>query len=448
MPTPRPSRTTHGRGTHEVPRATKLHSAIVSAATFRPESGALNVLFVTPYLPSPPQFGGQRRLDGLIREIAHANDVSLLSLVDPVEDSSSRVKATLGYCRQVKLVPHARSVAAGAHKRALQLGSMCAPWSFERVAFGGQALHRALDGLLARDHFDIVQFECVQTASSLPSTAARKNRVPHVLDEHNIEYDILRRSAAAERRLLRKAYHAVNWRKLRTEERRAWARFDGCALTSERDRDLLLEDAPRVRSKVVPNGVDVTAFAPDPRTRVEPDTVLFFGAGNYYPNTEGLLFFLRQVLPLLKLRRPHVRFRIVGQKLPREIVSWRDSAVEVVGYVDDVRAQIASAAVIVVPLRIGGGTRLKVLEAMAMGKATVSTPLGVEGIEVTSGRDVLVGADAESLAAHLARVLENPDLARRLGDAALGLARAKYSWRASAASLSDFHAELIQCKRN
>jgi polysaccharide biosynthesis protein PslH len=406
------------------------------------EHGTVRLLFVTPYLPSPPRFGGQRRLDGLMREMARTNDVSVLSLADPAEDASDRVRATLAYCQSVELIPHSRSVASGTYKRALQVGSLCSPCSFERVAYTCQALHRKLEGLLEDNDFDVVQFEYVWMASSLRRPTRAGSRIPHVLDEHNIEYDVLRRTAAAEGGLLRKAYNAANWRKLRTEERRAWAQFDGCTLTSQRDRELLLEDAPCVRSAVVPNGVDITHFAPDPHTSVEPDSILFFGALNYYPNTEGVLFFLRHVLPKLKLRRPLVRVRIVGQRVPHEIASWRDPAVEVVGYVDDVRPHIARAAVVIVPLRIGGGTRLKVLEAMAMEKAIVSTPLGVEGIDVENGREVLVGAEADSLVEELVTVLGSRDLAGRLGTAAGELVRARYSWHASAARLSEFHEEM------
>jgi glycosyltransferase involved in cell wall biosynthesis len=404
----------------------------------------MRLLFITPYLPSPPRFGGQRRLDGLMRGVAHANDVSLLSLVDPAEDSSDRVRTALTYCREVKIVPHFRSVAEGLHKRALQAGSLLSPFSFEHVAYTCSALQAAFDDLVAREAFDIIQFEYAQMASTLTTTSAH---IPHVLDEHNVEYDVLRRTAMAEGGLVRKTYNAANWRKLRAEERSVWRRFDGTTLTSERDRDLLLEDAPLARARVVPNGVDVAEFAPDAQPAVEPDTVLFFGAINYYPNTDGILFFLRHVLPKLKMRRPGVRVRIVGQKPPPEIASWSDPAVEVIGYVDDVRPHIARAAVIVVPLRIGGGTRLKVLEAMAMGKAIVSTPLGAEGIDVVSGRDVLLGDDADALVEHLGSVLDSNDLARRLGSAARELAAARYSWRASAAILSDFHAELVQIKR-
>jgi glycosyltransferase involved in cell wall biosynthesis len=189
---------------------------------------------------------------------------------------------------------------------------------------------------------------------------------------------------------------------------------------------------------VVPNGVDVESFAPS-SAPAEADTVLFFGAINYYPNTDGLLFFLREAWPLLRQRRPSARLRIVGPKPPPIIANWNDPSVQVVGYVDDVRAEIARAAVIVAPLRIGGGTRLKVVEAMALGKAIVSTTLGAEGIDALHERDILIADDGEGLATQLARVLADRGLAQRLGSAARDLAVQRYSWRSATENLLRFY---------
>jgi polysaccharide biosynthesis protein PslH len=404
----------------------------------------MRLLFVTPYLPSPPRFGGERRLDGLMREVAREHDVSLLSLVDPAEDSAGRIAEALGFCRTVRVVPHAASVAQGFRKRALQAGSFLSPFSFERVAYNSPGLRRSLIEMTKGGGIDLVQFEFVHCAlaGEWPSP-----RVPRVLDEHNIEYDIVKRTASASASFARRAYSGANWRKLRVEEIRAWRHFDGCTFTSERDRQLSSADVPNLKSTVVPNGVDTLHFAPDATANAEPDSILFFGALNYYPNIEGLLFFLREVLPELRKRRPLVRFRIVGQKPPPEIRAWRDPAVDLVGYVDDVRPYIASAAAVVVPLRIGGGTRLKVLEAMAMGKPVVSTTLGVEGIDVVHGRDVLIGNRPDELADQLARVLESRNLSREIGTAARELAEIGYSWRASAKRLLEFHSDLLASPR-
>ena len=399
----------------------------------------MRVLFLTPYLPTPPRFGGQRRLHGLMAEVARRHEVLSLSFVDPREDASESLRATGAYCQRVVTVSNRLLGANGPEKRLRQFGSLLGLRSYEYAINRTRTMQAAIDDLLAQEHLDVVQVEFSQMAVY---RFARKSGSPRLcLDEHNIEYDVLRRTAGADVGIVRRAYNAVDWRKLRSEERGAWRTFDGCVVTSARDQQLLNRDAPEVRTTVVPNGVDIDTFTPS-AAPPDPNTVLFFGAINYYPNTDGLLFFLREAWPLLKARRPGVRLRIVGPKPPPAIASWPDPSVEVVGYVDDVRAEIAKAAVIVAPLRIGGGTRLKVLEAMALGKAIVSTTLGAEGIDAAHERDILIADDGEALAAQLARVLGDDALARRLGSAAHQLAVDRYSWRAATDTLLRFYEQM------
>jgi polysaccharide biosynthesis protein PslH len=408
--------------------------------------GPRRVLFVTPYLPSPPRFGGQRRLHGLISGVAASHDVSVLSLVAAGEDQAEAVRATSTYCRRVVTVPNRLSVAGGALKRALQLGSLLSVESYERIVHREPALTDALDLLMAKDPYDLVQFEFVHTATYRTTRAERlRSRVPFVLDEHNIEYDVLMQTARAGASAARRAYSAINWRKVRTEEIGAWARLDGCTLTSARDQALLLAQAPRTRTAVVPNGVDLDFFRPGAGPR-GPRTLLFFGAIDYYPNTEGLLFFLDEVMPRLRAVIPQVRLCIVGRRPPDAIGCRRGPDVEVTGAVDDIRPYLERAAVVIVPLRIGGGTRLKILEAMAMGKAVVSTSLGAEGLDLVPERDLSIADDAAGFAAKISRLLEDPGRADRLGAAARRLVEARYGWSASVARLSAFHGEVLEAR--
>jgi polysaccharide biosynthesis protein PslH len=404
----------------------------------------LKLLFVMPYLPSPPRFGGQRRIHGLLTELASRHEVSIVSLFDPAEEQESSLRATRAYSRRVITVPGTKRNALGAAKRALQIGSMLSPWSYEAICYREGGLQRQLDRCLAEEPFDVVQFEFAQMAV-YRRPARRSWRC--VLDEHNIEYDVVRRTAEAEVGALRRGYSSVNWRKLRREERAAWRSFDGCVVTSARDQEVLLADEPQARTALVPNGVDVREFAPTQGPE-EQGLVLFFGSISYYPNTEGLLYFLREIWPRVKERNPRARFRVVGPNPPPAIARWSDPSVEVAGYVDDVRTEIARAAVIVAPLRIGGGTRLKVLEAMALGKAIVSTTLGAEGIDLTDGQDIVLADAPELFADRVASLLADGPTRRRLGDAARRLAVERYSWRAAAAQLAGFYESLIRGARD
>jgi glycosyltransferase involved in cell wall biosynthesis len=210
---------------------------------------------------------------------------------------------------------------------------------------------------------------------------------------------------------------------------------------------MLLTDEPTAHTAVVPNGVDLDFFRPSARSTLrEPPTLLFFGAIDYYPNTDAMHFFLRDVFPHLLERYPHVRLCIVGRKPPESISAYRSANVEVTGVVDDVRPWLERADVVVVPLRIGGGTRLKILEAMAMGKAVVSTALGAEGLAVTPEHDLLVADDAPAFVAQIGRLLDDPALRLRVGASARRLVASRYSWKAAVEGLSRFYDELLESR--
>ena len=405
----------------------------------------MRILFVTPYLATPPRYGAQRRLDGLMRGLARSHEISLVTFVDPEEDVACAIRATEAYCAKIVAVPNQSHSFTTEQKRLLQLRSMFSRRSYESFVYHGAALTRALERLLADGSYDVVNFEFAQMAGNgrLDIWPARRRSL-FILDEHNIEYDILRRTAANARGVDRKVYSALNWRKLRSEERAAWRRFDGCAVTSTRDERLLRRDLPSLPTAVVPNAVDVGFFRPSGRcARPDPLTLLFFGAVSYHPNTDGLLFFLREILPRVKARYPDVRLRIVGPSVPAEIAARAGDGVEVVGLVDDIRPYLESATVIVVPLRIGGGTRFKILEAMAMGKPIVSTTIGAEGLDVRDGSEILLADKPDAFALQVGRLLDDAPLRDAMGAAGRALVERRYSWDASVARLEEFYGELM-----
>ncbi len=399
----------------------------------------MKILFVSPYLPSPARFGGQRRVDGLMRGLAKRHDVSILSFNASDEFEQASIDATRAYCKRVTTLPGLDATTVSG-KRTLQLRSMLSPHSFEHL----QATHRAdfqakIDDHLASDEYDVVQVEFANMASF--RYARRGKRPLLVLDEHNIEYDLQRRTAGTSDGLTRLVYNSLNWRKLGREERGAWRRFDGVVLTSARDQQLLGETSPGTTTTVVPNGVDVGEFKPSV-TAVESDTLVFFGANNYFPNHDALLFFIDEVLPMIIARRPNVKLQIVGPGAQPAVLERQGRHVEVVGFVNDLLPYLERAAAIVVPLRVGGGTRLKIVEAMAKSKAIISTRIGAEGIDVTHEHDVLLGDTPSEFADLVVRVLENPQLAQRLGASARDLAVNRYAWPSIVGRLEAFYDRL------
>lgn len=392
----------------------------------------MRLLFLTPYLPGPPLFGGARRIHGLMSQLAGSHEVSLLSLVLASEDQGAGIAKAQTYCQRVEVVADDWHRMQGKAKRVFQLASLLSPWSWEKVLYLRPALQRTLDAHLRRYEYDAVVCEFAFMAYFRFPRGSRRPRL--VLDEHNVEYDLLRRTAEATA-IGRRVFQELNWRKLKREEVALWRRFDACALTSARDRTLVQQEAPDLPTAVVPNGVDIEEFAPAADTAVARNTLLFFGAINYYPNTDGALYFAREMLPSLLAHDPSIQLRIVGPVGDGPVTDLRSQSVQVLGFVDDVKAEIAKAAVVVVPLRIGGGTRLKILEAMAMGKAVVSTSLGAEGLDVEHDKDILIADTPADFVRQVQTALASPELRRRLGREARKTAEERYSWPSCAAKM-------------
>lgn len=402
----------------------------------------MKILFVTPYLPGPPIFGGQRRIHGLMTELSRSHEVSVVALVDAGIDQRASVADTRTYCKDVITVPDSWHRVQGRPKRMLQLGSLVSLRSWEWILYRRPEFQRVLDRHLSEVRYDVVACEFVFMAN-YRFERAREKGASLVLDEHNVEYDIVRRTAAASS-LDRKIFNELNWRKLRHEEIAAWKRFDGCTVTSARDRAIVVEKAPAVPTVVIPNGVNVDLFRPKPGAEVDSQTLLFFGAMNYYPNTDGAVYFAREIMPLLTPRFPNLKLRIVGPCGPGPVMDLKSDRIEITGLVDDLRAEIERATAVIAPLRIGGGTRLKILEGMAYGKPIVSTSIGAEGLDVVHGREMLLADTPQAFADEVGRVLTDRELSAGLGRTARHMAETRYSWRAAAAELENFYRATLE----
>ena len=394
------------------------------------DASARSILMVAPSWPHPPTWGFAMRVYHLAKQLSRRHRISLLTYGSP-EIATAEGRSIFESVHFVKAPASVRS------KRPAQVRSLLSSRSHHFGGLRSRAMESALDQLLSERKFDIVQVESSQMAF-----AAERSGVPVALDEHNVEYRLLERLAAAESSALRKAFGRLEAAKARPEELRAWARCNGSVFTSKEDLAVMRQTFPDKPACVVPNGVDVDHFKPA-MTAAQPNTVVFTGAINYRPNTDAVAFFVREVMPRLRRVRPAARFVVVGQGAPEWLIGMSGPYVEFTGAVRDVRPYLAMAAVVVAPLRVGSGTRLKILEAMAMGKAVVTTSVGCEGLGVVDGEHLQIADDAEQFAQETARLMSERDSSEQLGRQARALAERDYSWPVIVHRLEQFHTQLI-----
>jgi glycosyltransferase involved in cell wall biosynthesis len=355
-------------------------------------------------------------MHGLMTQLAQRHDLTAVMLVDDEFDIGECRTAMQAYCREVVLIPNSYG-GEGLAKRLLQLRSLASSRSFERLRVTVPALQQALDRVLAAHRFDIVNLESTFLGHYDLRRAPPGERPPAlVVDSHNIDFDLARQYARVGS-LDRRLYYAANWRKLRREELGTYRDADGVYLCSAADNRRLRDAVPGscTRTTVIPNAADVEYYQPRP-TDPPPDgrTLVFFGLLSYVPNIDGVLHFVQSIWPRIADTHPGARCKIVGGGAPPSLQALAGPSIELTGFVPDLRPHLAAAAVVVVPLRLGGGTRLKIVEGMAMGKAIVSTTLGAEGIEAVSGRDLLIEDEPVRFASAVSRLLAEPDLAARM----------------------------------
>ncbi|HEY2015219.1 MAG TPA: glycosyltransferase family 4 protein [Bryobacteraceae bacterium] len=378
-------------------------------------------------------------------QLARRHDLTAALLVDDEFDADECRRAMQAYCREVVMVanPYGRE---GLTKRLLQLRSLASTRSFERLRVTLPALQQSLNQVLRARRFDIVNLEFPYLGHYDLRQAPPGERLPPVVvDSHEIAYDLARQFAGACSNLGRRLYAGANWRKLRREELGTYRDADGVSLCSAADERRLLNQVPGLRTAVIPNAADVEYYQPR-RTDPSPDgrTVVYFGLLSTIPNIDGVIHFVQDIWPRIAEAYPKARCKIIGGRPPPSLLALAGPRVELTGFVSDLRPHLAAAAAVVVPLRLGGGTRLKIVEAMAMGKAIVSTSLGTEGIDAVPGRDLLVEDQPAAFADAVHRLLAEPGLAARIGQSARQLAVDRYSWSEAARALQGFYRRILE----
>ncbi len=394
----------------------------------------MRILWLNAGLLLPLDKGGKLRTWHLMRHLAERHEISYLSFADP-SAAPADLEGMRAVCSELEVVrrqdPAKGSLAFYADAAARILDRL--PYAAGK--YRSAEYRQKLERLLATRAFDLIVCDFLVPAVNMPATLP----CPAVLFTHNVEAEIWRRHYERQTGAVHRFLFKQQWQRMLRFERDTVSRFDLVLAVSDADADTLQRlypDSLRTPAFTVATGVDTSFFAPAPDTTVRPRHLVFTGSMDWIPNEDAMKHFCHDILPLIRAQEPEVTLSIVGRAPTPAVQRLAEiPGVTVTGRVDDVRDYIAAAAAYVVPIRIGGGTRLKIFEAMGMAKPVISTSIGAEGLPVSDGADIVIADTADAFAASVLSVLRDAERRDRLAAAARDLVVTRYDWSAVAGQL-------------
>lgn len=393
----------------------------------------MRILWLKTELLHPVDKGGKIRTYAMLRELRRHHHVTYLTLDDGTAASDAREKA-VEYCHEVATVPFSQPARGTLAFYADLLRNVFSSLPYAVAKYRTAAFRTAIERAVATGRFDVVVCDFLTPSVNVPDRLG----VPTVLFEHNVEAAIWERHASVATHPVKKAYMREQWRRMLRWETRECRRFDHVVAVSDADRDTFRDRMGVTEVSSVATGVDIDYFAPTGAPR-NPHEIVFTGSMDWLPNEDGLEWFCGEILPLVRAKVPAATLSVVGRNPSARVKSLaaRHTGVTVTGTVPDVRPYLERAGVLVVPLRIGGGTRLKIYEGMSMGRPTVSTTIGAEGLPVRHGEEILIADTAADFAASVAGLLADPSQGDALGARAAARVRRDFSWDGVARQFAD-----------
>jgi sugar transferase (PEP-CTERM/EpsH1 system associated) len=385
----------------------------------------LKILWVKAGGLYPPNIGGRIRSYRILQALAKRHSITLFTFYAAIEDDQHA--ALEKEFDRVELMPLAIPAGRTFREAFSYARYLASPLPYTVSKFCKPEVTQRLLKFVEETHPDVIVCDFVFAADSIPWHVS----APKILFTHNVETAIWKHHYKLARNPF---WKMLSWREYQTMdrfERKCVNRADHVLAVSDNDRDVFSKMIDPSRISVIPTGVDVDYFRPS-NDQEEPNTIVFSGAMDWMPNEDAIVFFIKAILPRIRQEIPDASLCVVGRDPSSGLRKLGTSVpgVEITGRVDDIRPFVHRAAVYVVPLRIGGGTRLKIFEAMAMGKAVVSTTIGAEGLPVRSGQDILIADDPEDFAKTTVKLLRDPIRRAEIGRAARGLVEQSFSWDA------------------
>lgn len=382
----------------------------------------MKILWVKNNLLHPLDSGGKLRSFNLLREIAREHEVHYAAFAGPGEEAAEAKSAE--YCARLFTASPPKGPAKGSAAWFLRVAAgLFSPLPWTIASYRSDQMRRLLEELLAGEDYDVVVADFLTMIPNIPAAAG----VPRAHFSHNIEAMIWERSAANEHDPVKRLVFRREGTRTARFERGAAREFDAVIAVSKRDAAYFREVYGARRAEAIPTGVDTAYFTPSAE-EPEPGRIVFLGSMDWMPNIDAVRWFASDILPLVREQAPGAALSIVGRNPSPAVRALAGPAIEVTGTVPDTRPHVARAACAVVPIRVGGGTRIKIYELMSAGAAVVSTTIGAEGLEYRDGENILIADEPAAFAEAVAGVLSGDGRRREIGAAARDFVAKHCAW--------------------
>jgi sugar transferase (PEP-CTERM/EpsH1 system associated) len=403
----------------------------------------LKILFFSQRFPYPMDTGGKIRTGKLLEKLKDVFDITLIGNMESPKDDPY-LDQVESLCAEFHPVPWKETKKYSFRFYLRILAAMFSRYPFTVINDFSKDLENKIRRVASEQRFDLLVCDFLQ-----PSLNVRNIKsAPSLLFQHNVESVIARRHFESAKDPVSQAFWWVQWRRMRRYESETCAKFDGVVAVSEQDKNLLEQQFGARNVFTIPTGIDTEFFSPR-EDNVEKDSLVFTGSMDWLPNEDAILFFAREILGKIRAEVPGVKLTVVGRNPSRRLINELKEypEIDVVGWVEDVRPFISRHALYIIPLRIGGGTRIKVYEAMAMGKAVVSTAVGVEGLPVADGVNVIIADDPDNFARSVIRVLRDREMRSRIEKGARDFVEKNVSWEKAAETFRSICCRVVNERR-
>jgi len=384
----------------------------------------MKILWVKSDFLYPADTGGKIRSYNILKQLSVQHEVSYLCLTDETAGESA-IKHLRNLGLSVEWLPFKADQKFSPVFYLKLFMNLFSPRPYVINKYRDKRISERIRQYIAENKVDVIVCDFLEMAVNLTDI----EEVPKVLFQHNVETEIWRRHFEVTDNLLKKAYLYIDFQKFYNFEKLACSKFDDVLVVSEADAELLHKDYRVDRTTLIPTGVDIEYFHPEP-DKIQTNNIVFVGSMDWLPNQDAVKFFVDDIYPHIKAKHPQVKLSLVGRRPPVVIKALEklDSSITVTGTVEDVRPFVDQARVYVVPIRIGGGTRIKIFEAMAQKKAIVSTTVGAEGLPVSDNREIIIRDETREFAEAVCQLIDNTKLNQKISRGGYKLVTYKYSW--------------------